>query len=310
MSGARPEAVKNPLASSRGAGKDDILTPRKLAWKKFRRNQAALAGLAVLTILVAISLLAPVLQTHDRDAFNLMNREMRPSREHLLGTDVIGRDVFTRTLHGGRVSLSVGLLASLIQLGIGVLLGSIAGYYGKLADALIMRLTDVVLAFPFLALALVVASILGPSPVNTALTIGLLAWTTSCRLVRGQFLLIRQSEYIEAAKALGIRELQIIRRHMLPNALAPILISATLTMSSAILVEASLSFLGLGVRPPLPSWGNMLEAARNMRVVGNMWWLWVPPGLMIILAVLSINFIGDGLRDALDPRLKKGEAGK
>lgn len=305
MSSANPETVKRPLTGLRGARKDDVLTPGKLVWKRFRRNKTAIVGLLVLFILVLLSVLAPVLQTHDRDAFNLMNKEQEPSAEHRLGTDAIGRDVYSRLLYGGRVSLSVGLMASLIQMSIGVLLGSVAGYYGKLADSIIMRLTDIVLAFPFLALALVVASILGPSPLNTALTYGLLAWTTSCRLVRGQFLLIKQSEYIEATKALGIRELKVIYKHMLPNAFAPILISATLTMANAILIEAGLSFLGLGVRPPLPSWGNMLEAARNMRVVSSMWWLWFPPGIMIFLSVLSINLVGDGLRDALDPRLKR-----
>jgi peptide/nickel transport system permease protein len=252
-----------------------------------------------------LAIFAPLLTPYDRDATNIMNKHQPPSRQHWLGTESMGRDVLTRTLYGGRVSLTVGIVASSIAVVIGIVLGSLAGYYGKLVDTLIMRLTDVVLSFPFLALAIVVAAILGPSIYNTMLVIGFLSWTTTCRLVRGQFLSIKQAEYIEAARALGIRELPTIYRHMLPNAFAPILISATLLTASAILVEAALSFIGLGVVPPIPSWGNMLEPARNYTVVKLYWWMWLPPGLMIFLAVLGINLIGDGLRDALDPRLKR-----
>ncbi len=284
---------------------DDVLTLGKLIVKRFRRNKIAVAALMVLAFLIFISVFAPILSTHDWATFDLRNRENPPTAEHWLGTDNIGRDVFSRLLHGGRVSLMVGFAASMIQVTIGIFLGSVAGYYGKYVDLFIMRLTDVFLSFPFLALAITIAAILGPSAYNTALVIGFLSWTGTCRLVRGQFLIIKESEYIEATRALGIGELKTIYKHMLPNAFAPILISATLTMASAILIEAGLSFLGLGVVPPLPSWGNMMEAARNVRVVSLMWWIWLPPGSMIFLAVLSINLVGDGLRDALDPRLKR-----
>ncbi len=304
MSAPQTETVQKK-AVVKSFKKDDILTPGKIIWKRFRRNKTAMFGLVIIIILILISVMAPALSTHDRDAFNLANKQLAPSADHWLGTDNIGRDIYTRVLWGGRVSLTVGLMASLIQLGIGAVLGSLAGYYGGIVDTLIMRLTDVVLSFPFLALAIVVAAILGPSVYNTALVIGFLAWTTTCRLIRGQFLSIKQTEYIEATKALGIRGLRVVYKHMLPNAFAPILIAGTLTMASAILVEAGLSFLGLGVKPPLPSWGNMLEAARNFRVIDSMWWIWVPPGMLIFLAVLCINLVGDGLRDALDPRLKR-----
>ena len=304
MSVPKTETVKKP-SLVRGARKDDVLTPGKIIWKRFRRNKTAMFGLIIIALLIAVSVLAPVLANHDRDAFILVNKQQPPSSVYWLGTDNIGRDIYSRVLWGGRVSLMVGFLASLIQMGIGITLGSLAGYYGGYVDTFIMRLTDVVLSFPFLALAIVVAAILGPSEYNTALVIGFLSWTTTCRLIRGQFLSIKQAEYIEATKALGIRELRVIYKHMLPNAFAPILIAGTLTMATAILVEAGLSFLGLGVKPPLPSWGNMLEAARNFRVVDSMWWIWVPPGSMIFLAVLCINLVGDGLRDALDPRLKR-----
>lgn len=286
-------------------GSSVLLTPGGLIWKRFRRNKTAVIALVILALLVMLSILAPLLATHDRDALELRNKEQPPSGEHWFGTDGIGRDVFTRLLYGGRVSLTVGFAASAIQLIIGVVLGSLAGYCGKYVDHLIMRLTDVFLSFPFLALAITAAAILGPGVYNTVLVIAFLSWTETCRLVRGQFLVIKESEYIEATRALGIRGLRIVYKHMLPNAFAPILISATLIMASAILVEAGLSFLGLGVAPPIPSWGNMLEAARNVRVISNMWWIWLPPGMMIFLAVLSINLLGDGLRDALDPRLKR-----
>ncbi len=287
------------------AKKDDSLTPGKLIIKRFKRNKTAVISLVILAFLIFTSFLAPLLATHDRDALNLRNRENPPSTEHFLGTDHLGRDVFTRLLFGGRVSLTVGFLAALIQVLIGVTLGSLAGYYGKHVDNFLMRLTDIFLSFPFLALAMTIAFIVGPGVLTTVLVLGFLGWTSPCRLIRGQFLLIKESEYIEATKALGIRELKTIYKHMLPNAFPPVLINATLAVGFAILVEAALSFLGLGVLPPLPSWGNMLEPARNVTVLTRMWWIWLPPGMMIFLAVLSINLVGDGLRDALDPRLKR-----
>lgn len=285
--------------------KNVVLSPSKLIWRRFRRNKIAMISLIILIVMIILTSLAPVLATHGRDTISLGLKEQPPSADNWLGTDALGRDVYTRLLYGGRISLSVGLVATAIQLFIGVIMGSIAGYYGRFVDTVIMRLTDMVLSFPFLALAIVMAAILGPSIYNTMLIIGLLSWTSTCRIIRGQFLSIKQTEYMEAAHALGLSELRIIRRHMLPNAMAPLLINATLGMASAILIEAGLSFLGLGVQLPTPSWGNMLEAARNMRYIMHAWWLWLPPGLCIFLAVLSINLIGDGLRDAFDPRLKQ-----
>jgi len=290
--------------SLNGAKNDDIVSPGKIIWKRFRRNRIAIVGSVVLLVLIVLAILAPVIAPYERDAIELARREQPPSSEHLFGTDRQGRDLFTRVLYGGRISLSVGLVASSLQMVIGVILGCLAGYYGKWIDTIIMRITDMVIAFPFLALAITAAAILGPSIYNTMLIIGLLTWTETCRLVRGQFLSIKQMEYIEAAKATGASEFRIVWRHMLPNAWAPVLISATLIMATAILVEAALSYLGLGVQAPIPSWGNILEPARSMVVLMNMWWLWLPPGFLIFISVLSINLVGDGLRDALDPRLK------
>lgn len=296
----------SPLLAKKkqGPAAEEVLSPGKIVWKRFRRNKVAMAGAVVLLVLVVLAILAPVLATHERDAIELRNREQPPSTEHLLGTDRQGRDLYTRVLYGGRISLSVGIVASSLQMVIGVIMGCLAGYFGRWVDTLIMRITDMFISFPFLALAITAAAILGPSIYNTMLIIGFLSWTETCRLVRGQFLSIKQMEYIEAAKASGLTEFRIIWRHMLPNSLAPILISATLIMATAILVEAALSYLGLGVQAPMPSWGNILEPARSMSVLMRMWWLWLPPGLLIFISVLSINLVGDGLRDALDPRLK------
>lgn len=292
-------------AADAGAPKtEEILSPRTIIWRRFRRNKIAMISLYVITVLILLAVFAPMIAPYERDDINLQYREQPPSAEYLFGTDRNGRDLFTRNLHGGRISLSVGIVASSIQMVIGVVLGSLAGYFGKWVDAVIMRITDMVLSFPFLALAITGAAILGPSIYNTMIIIGLLSWTETCRLVRGQFLSIKQMEYIEATRSLGFNEIRTIWRHMLPNATAPILISATLIMANAVLIEAALSYLGLGVQPPIPSWGNILEPARSMDVLMRMWWLWLPPGLLIFISVLSINLIGDGLRDALDPRLK------
>jgi len=297
---------RNPLGigPKNGNNSEAVLTPGKIIWKRFRRNKIALVGSVILLLLVILAILAPVLTPYERDAIDLRNQEEPPSSENLFGTDRQGRDLLTRNLYGGRISLTVGLVASSLQMVIGVVMGSLAGYYGRWLDTVIMRITDMVISFPFLALAITAAAILGPSIYNTMLIIGLLSWTETCRLVRGQFLSIKQMEYIEAAKATGASEFRLIWRHMMPNAMAPILISATLIMATAILVEAALSYLGLGVQPPIPSWGNILEPARSMTVLMNMWWLWLPPGFLIFISVLSINLVGDGLRDALDPRLK------
>jgi len=297
---------RNPfkMGSNDTNNNEAVLTPGKIIWKRFRRNKVAMIGSFILLVLIILAILAPVLTPYERDAIDLRNQEEPPTAEHFFGTDRQGRDLLTRNLYGGRISLTVGLVASSLQMIIGVLMGSLAGYYGRWVDTVIMRITDMVISFPFLALAITAAAILGPSIYNTMLIIGLLTWTETCRLVRGQFLSIKQMEYIEAAKSSGAGEFRLIWRHMLPNALAPILISATLIMATAILIEAALSYLGLGVQPPIPSWGNILEPARSMTVLMNMWWLWLPPGFLIFISVLSINLVGDGLRDALDPRLK------
>lgn len=275
-----------------------------LAWHRLRQNRRAMMGLCLLVMLALSAILAPHLSRQDRDQPNIFAAEQPPSREHWLGTDELGRDLFTRLLYGGRVSLTVGLVAVAIYLVIGTALGAVAGYYGGRADSIIMRITDVVMVIPFLPLALTMAAVMGPSVYNTMLILGLLGWTGICRLVRGEFLTLRRQDYVEAAVAQGAGDLRIIFRHILPNALAPILVAATLGIAGAILGEAGLSFLGLGVQEPVPSWGNMLSSAMSLKALLLQRWLWVPPALMIFIAVLSVNLVGDGLREALDPQLK------
>jgi peptide/nickel transport system permease protein len=272
-------------------------------WRRFRRHRLAMAGLVILTVLVFLAVFAPLLAKHPPQAIDLDAYRLGPSLDHPLGTDTAGRDVFSRLLHAGRVSLSVGLVAVSIYTAIGVVLGALAGYFGGWVDATIMRLADVVLSFPTLIIIITLASVLGPSIYNVMLAIGLLGWPTIARLLRGELLSLREREFVIGARAVGCSDLRLIFRYLLPNAMAPVLVAATFGIAYAILIEAGLSFLGLGVQPPTASWGNMLTDAQSLTVLESMPWLWLPPGTMIALAVLSINFIGDGLRDALDPYL-------
>src|SRR5688500_12830393 len=268
----------------------------------FARHRLAVAGLVVIVLLGLAALFAPAVATHDPYTVDLLAARQPPSREHWLGTDEVGRDVFSRLSFGARVSLSVGLVAVTIYSAIGLVLGAVSGYFGGLVDGSIQRLTDTVMCFPPLIIIIAAVSIAGPSIWNVMLIIGLLTWTGTCRLVRGQFLSLREREFVEAARAAGASDLRVIVRHILPNTLAPVLVSATFGVAAAILTEAGLSFLGLGVQPPTPSWGNLINLAQSATILQTMPWLWAPPGLLIAVAVLSINFIGDGLRDALDPR--------
>lgn len=260
-------------------------------------------GLIVLGVLVLLAVLAPVFSPFSPYKLNLPDRASPPTSRHWLGTDGTGRDIWARVILGGRVSLSVGLVAVSISTFIGTVLGGLAGYYGGTTDSIIMRITDTVMSFPSLVIIITLVAIVGPSVYNTMLAIGLLGWPSIARIVRGQFLYLREQTFVDAARAVGAPSKRIIFSHILPNAIGPIVVAATFGVATAILTEAGLSFLGLGVQPPTPSWGGMLHDAQTMTILEQMPWMWVPPGIMIVLAVLSINFIGDGLRDALDPRM-------
>lgn len=273
--------------------------------RRFLRHRLAVWSLIIFMLLVIVAVAAPWLAPHDPYEMDVMAFGAPPSANHLLGTDSIGRDILSRLLYASRVSLLVGVGAVTLNVLIGVFLGGIAGYAGKRIDSIIMRFTDMMLSFPPLMIILVLVSILGPGLMNVVLVLGLLGWPRICRLIRAEVLRLKEQEFISAAIVLGVGESRILWRHLIPNAFPPVLVAATFGTAQAIIIEASLSFLGMGVQPPTASWGNLMTDAQSMGVLGSMPWLWLPPGILLVIAVLSINFLGDGLRDALDPRLKE-----
>lgn len=283
---------------------NEVLSPGKIAWIKLKKNKLAFCGMVLLSIFIIASIVAPIIAPYEIDEIDLDNIEAAPSDKHILGTDDLGRDVFSRILYGGRVSLTVGIVASIMQIVLGVLLGASAGYFGGFVDSIIMRIVDIIMCFPFFIIAIAMAAVLGPSMKNIVIIVGILYWTRVARIVRAEVMSLKKREFIEAAKAFGLNSREIILKHILRNVMAPVLVYATLAIANGILTEASLSFLGMGVKPTVPSWGNMLSSAQSMRILKSKWWMWVPPGTMVLLTVLSINFLGDGLRDALDPKLK------
>ncbi len=272
-------------------------------WPRFRRNRLALSGLIMVGALFLVSLLAPWLAPYDPNYIDIQAILMPPSSAHWMGTDSLGRDVFSRIIYGARISLKVGFVAVGLATFIGVILGAVAGYYGGWVDNLLMRLVDLMLCFPTFFLILAVIALLEPSIWNIMVIIGLTSWMGVARLVRAEFLSLKEREFIQAARALGAKDSRIIFRHLLPNALAPVMVSATLGVAGAILTESALSFLGLGVQPPTPSWGNILTAGKDNIEIA--WWLSVFPGLAILVTVLSYNLLGEGIREAIDPRLKE-----
>lgn len=281
---------------------EDTEAPSKgMFLKRFKKHKLAVVSFWFLLVITLCAIFAPWIAPFNpqeiTDSFSAP-----PSWEHWLGTDQVGRDVFSRLLYAARVSLIVGVGAMAIASIIGTVLGLIAGYFGGFIDGLIMRITDVFMSFPYIMFILVVASIVGPGLTNIVLILGILGWPSIARLVRGNVLAIKQSDYVKASIALGYKAPRILFKHILPNTVAPILIYATSGVAGAILDEAALSFLGLGVQPPGASWGNMLSNAQSITVLSEQPWLWIPPGILILLTVLAINYIGDALRDALDPR--------
>jgi peptide/nickel transport system permease protein len=276
-----------------------------LSLRRFLRHRLAVVGLAVLAGITFMAVAAPAISPGSPTAIDASAFQAPPSRAHWLGTDSVGRDVLSRLIYASRVSLTVGLMAVSMYVVIGTTTGAVAGYYGGKVDLVLSRLMDVMLSFPPLIIILFAVSVFGkPSLWNVIIVLGLLGWPAVARLVRGQILSLRQLEFVQAARAVGASDGSVMVRHLLPNAMAPVLVAATFGTANAILVEAALSFLGLGVQPPTPSWGNMLTDAQSLTVLERMPWLWLPPGLMILISVLTINFVGDGLRDALDPGLK------
>jgi len=271
--------------------------------RRFLRNRPAVVSVFVLAAIVLMAAFAPVIERHPYDTMQLRARSQPPSAEHWLGTDRIGRDVWSRTVHGARVSLVVGFAATAIAVVIGTLLGAIAGFFGGWLEQLIMRATDVLMTFPPIIIMLTLAAFAPRGLWVIVFIIGGLSWPGVARLVRGQFLTLKEQDFVAAANALGVRPGRIMWAHILPNALPPLMAMISFGIGNAILTEAGLSFLGLGVPPPAPSWGTMLEAARNLDILRNLPWTWLPPAAMTVLTVLCVNFIGDGLRDAADARM-------
>jgi peptide/nickel transport system permease protein len=304
VKGDKVTAVNAPSQPTDSLQVRQIDSPWRKPLRRFLRHKLALVGLVVFALLVLLALLAPVIAPYSPDTIDLRAQNQGPSAQHWFGTDRIGRDTFTRTIYGGQASIAVGLVAVAISVLVGATLGALAGFFGGVVDSLIMRATDVFMAFPPIILILTVAAIAGPGLLNTMLLIGFLNWPVPCRLMRAKFLSLREQEYITASRAVGSKNPRIIMRHLLPNSLDVLIVYSSLGIANAILLEAGLAFLGLGVQPPTPSWGNILNVARNVSILEQFPWQWLPAGIAIILIVLAINFIGDGLRDALDPRMK------
>jgi len=271
--------------------------------REFSENRMALAGLVFIAIMLIFAIFAPFIAPYDPSRIDTKNILSGPSKEHMFGTDTLGRDIFSRIIYGSRVSLSIGFIAVGIAVLIGVFFGSIAGYYGGRIDSLIMRFVDIMLCFPTFFLILAVIAVLEPSIFNIMVVIGATGWMGVARLIRAEFLSLKERDYVVAARVMGASDSWIILRHLIPNAIAPVLVSATLGVGGAILVESSLSFLDIGVQPPTPSWGNILMDGKS--TLGVAWWLTIFPGIFILLTVLAYNLLGEGLRDLLEPRLKE-----
>ena len=278
------------------------LKMKKDFWKRFLKNKMALAGSMVVVLLFIVSILAPWIAPYDPNQMNLQNVLVPPSGAHLFGTDQLGRDVLSRMIWGARISLKVGFVATGIAILIGTILGAVSGYYGRWIDAVIMRFVDIMLCFPAFFLILAVIALLEPSIWNIMMVIGLTGWMGITRLVRADFTSLKERDFVLAARAIGASDLRIIFIHVLPNAMASVLVAATLGVAGAILTESALSFLGIGVQPPTPSWGNILTAGKDN--IDIAWWLSLYPGMAILVTVLGYNLLGEGIRDSLDPRLK------
>jgi peptide/nickel transport system permease protein len=304
-----PPVASAPVDSTVEAGLElKVRSQWTYARQRFFRHRLAMGGLIVLIIVFAAGLFAPLVAPYPFDQIDLNNVLHGPtwSGHHIFGTDEIGQDEFSRIIYGIRTSAEVGIFVAVVSTIIGLVLGAVAGYFGGWFDNLLMRFTDLVLTLPALAILLTAAALLGQgSQWRISIILALLLWTTTARVIRGIFLSLREKEYVEAAKAAGGGDLRIMFRHILPNTLGPIVVTATLAVAAAILIEAALSFLGFGIKPPTPSLGVLISAGQNNP---QKWWLTVFPGLMIVIIVLAINFVGDGLRDALDPQQRRVRA--
>lgn len=268
----------------------------------FLSNRMAVAGAVVAVVLILLSVFAPLITSYNYDTPDLRNKTAPPSQEHILGTDKLGRDMFSRMLYGGRVSILIGVVSSLCGSGLGVVLGCLAGYFGGWTDKVLVRASELFLTFPSMILTLILVALLGQGIFNLIFVFTITGWMTPFRLIRGKFLTLREETYVSVCKAFGVPKFDIMFKHILPNAISPILVAITINTAGFILSEAGMSFIGLGVPSAVPSWGNVLNAAKSLEIVNNYWWLWLFPGVTISVFVLAVNFFGDGLRDVFDPK--------
>ena len=303
--GAQTEAMTTSTASIDRALTPQMRPPRtqtQIIWHKFRRHKAAVLSGIELIVMIIVCFGAPWIAPYEFDAIDLRNTRQPPSLDHLMGTDDLGRDAFTRLLYGGRISLTVGIFAALVATTIGAVLGAVAGFYGGGTDNVLMRFTEVIIAIPSLPLLIILSSYTQASVVVIILIIGLLSWMATARIVRGSVHSVKRQDFVMAARMMGCRNATIIGRHIIPNVMGPIIVGATLGVGAAIIIESSLSFLGLGISPPTPTWGNMLQDSQSTMATKP--WLTIFPGLAILITVLCINFLGEGLHDALDPTMR------
>lgn len=307
-------SVNSPvqLKTPKTAEKDlKIESKASVIWRRYKKNKLAVIGLIVFSIMCFLAIFAPLLTPYKPDVYDILDQFLPPGEDpftgkfHLMGTDSMGGDVWTRIVFGARISLSVALLACICTVSVGIVYGAISGYFGGWIDNIMMRIVDAIQSIPTFFLLLIVAAIITPSLWSTVLVLSVFGWTGMARIVRGEILSLKKRDFVEAARATGEKKASTIFYHVLPNAIAPITVIATLDIAANILAEASLSFLGLGIQPPTPSWGNMLTSAQELTTVMDYVWVIIFPGSFIILTVLAVNFIGDGLRDALDPRMKE-----
>lgn len=287
-------------------------SPWRVALRRFSRNRLALAGLFILVFMVLLCWIGPYISPYNLNDYKVADKNNPPSSEHWLGTDKLGRDILLRVMLAGQISIKVGVIATGIMIIIGSVLGALAGFYKKFLDSFIMRIAEIFMALPSLPLLIILGAIMSdlkvPPPDRIyflMLILGILSWPSLARLVRGQILTLREQEFMQATEALGLRDRRKIFRHLLPNTVPIIIVTATLGVAGAILSESALSYLGLGVVPPTPSWGNMISEANGLIEFRKRPWIWIPPGMCILITVVAINLIGDGLRDALDPKMKK-----
>ncbi|WP_211749819.1 oligopeptide ABC transporter permease [Paenibacillus sp. Marseille-Q4541] len=287
-------------------------SPWRVAMRRFTRNRLAVGGLFILVLMIVICVFGPMISPYDLNDYKVSDKNKAPYAEHWLGTDKLGRDILLRVMLAGRVSILVGIVATTITVIVGSIMGALAGFYRNFVDTIIMRVCEIFMSLPSLPLLIILGAVLSDLKVNPAdriyflmLIMGILSWPYLARLVRGQILTLREQEFMQATEALGLRDRRKIFKHLLPNTVPIIIVSATLGVAGAILSESALSYLGLGVVPPTPSWGNMISEANGLIEFRKRPWIWIPPGMCILITVVAINLIGDGLRDALDPKMKK-----